>query len=92
MIWVEFKVFLQMNLKDSRVFVDGIWSKFKPDSQYQLEEIQDCAAHLEYFQLIILKFDDAGAPWVFYLIHFFYKDLRPSIRAHLEQHGQELDS
>ena len=48
MTWAEFKAFLRKNLGDSRVFVDGIWSKLKRDSQYQLEEVQDWTAHLKY--------------------------------------------
>ena len=92
MIWAEFKAFLWKNLRDSRAFVDGIWSKLKRDSQYQLEEVQDWAAHLEYLQSILLEFDDAGAPGESYLIRFFREGLRPSIRAQMEQRGRELDS
>ena len=92
MTWAEFKTFLWKNLGDSQAFVDGIWSKLKQDSQYQLEEVQDWAAHLEYLQSILLKFDDAGAPEEPYLIRFFRKGLRPSIRAQMEQRGRELDS
>lgn len=72
--------------------MDNIWSKLKRDSQYQLEEVQDWAAHLEYLQSILLEFDDAGAPEEFYLIRFFREGLKPSIRAQMEQRGRELDS
>ena len=41
MTWAEFKAFFRKNLGESRAFVDGIWSKLKRDSQYQLEEVQD---------------------------------------------------
>ena len=85
MTWAEFKAFLRKNLRDSRAFVDGIWSKLKRDSQYQLEEVQDWAAHLEYLQSILLEFDNAGAPGESYLIRFFREGLRLSIRAQMEQ-------
>lgn len=53
--------------------MDSIRSKVKRYSQYQLEEVQDWAAHLEYFQSILLEFDSAGVPKKPYLIHFFGK-------------------
>lgn len=59
--WSQFKSFLRKNLGDSRAFVDGIWSKVKRDSQFQLEEVQDWAAHREHLQSILLEFDNAGA-------------------------------
>ena len=71
---------------------DGIWSKLKRDSQYQLKEVQDWAAHLKYPQSILLEFDNAEAPGESYLIRFFRKSLRPSIKTQIEQRGQELDS
>lgn len=37
--WSGFKAFLIKDLGESRSFVDSIWSKFKRDSQYQLEEV-----------------------------------------------------
>lgn len=81
MILAKFKAFLQKNLGDSRAFVDSIWSKLKKDSQYQLEKVQDWAVHLEYLQSILLEFDNAGVPEKSYLIRFFRKCLRSSIRA-----------
>ena len=47
--WPEFKNFFQKDLGDSQAFIDSIWSKFRKDSQYQLEEAQDYASHLQYF-------------------------------------------
>ena len=46
--WSEFKVFLQKDLESSQAFIDSIWSKFRRDSQYQLEEAQDWASHLQH--------------------------------------------
>ena len=34
----KFKTFLWKDLGNSQAFIDNIWSKFKKDSQYQLEE------------------------------------------------------
>ena len=92
MTWAKFKAFFQKNLGDSRAFMDSIWSKLKQDSQYQLKELQDWAAHPEYLQSILLEFDDAGASGESYLIRFFRESLRPLIRAQIEQRGRELDS
>lgn len=57
----EFKTFLCKSLSNSRAFVDNIWGKIKRDSQYQQKDIQDWAAHLEYLQAILVKFDADGA-------------------------------
>ena len=39
--WSKFKTFFRKDLGNSQAFIDNIWSKFKKDSQYQLEEAQD---------------------------------------------------
>lgn len=41
--------------------VDTISGKAKRDSQYQQEEVQDWASHLEHLQAILLEFDADGA-------------------------------
>ena len=43
--WFDFKTFLQKDFGSSQAFIDSIWSKFKKNSQYQLEEAQDWASH-----------------------------------------------
>ena len=40
-MWPEFKTFLQKDVGDSQAFINSIWSKFRRDSQYQLEEVWD---------------------------------------------------
>ena len=62
MTWQKFKDFLQKNLRDSKAFVDGIWSKMKIDSHYQDKSVQDWAAHLKYLQFILIEFDPNCAP------------------------------
>ena len=47
--WSKFTAFLQNDLGSSKAFIDSIWSKFRRDSQYQLEEAQDSASQLQYF-------------------------------------------
>lgn len=84
--------FFRKNLGDSRVFVDNIWSKVKRDSQYQQEEVQDWALHLEYLQSILLEFDADAASNESYLIRFFRDGLKPSIKVWMDQRGRELDS
>ena len=61
-MWPEFKNFLQKNLGDSQAFIDSIWSKFRRDSQYQLEEAQDYASHLQHLQSILIEFGTIGGP------------------------------
>ena len=41
--------------------MDIIWNNIKRDSQYQLEEVQDWASHLEHLQSILVEFDADGA-------------------------------
>lgn len=90
--WVEFKAFLRMNLGESRSFVNSIWSKLKRDSQYQLEEVLEWAAHLEHLQSILTEFDSVGAPREITMIRYFREGLKPSIKAKMDQRGRELDS
>ena len=90
--WDEFKPFLRRSLGDSRAFVDSYWGKIKRDSQYQLEEVLDWAAHLEHLQAVLREFDPVAAPNEDILIRYFRKGLRPSIRAQLDARGRELDS
>ena len=45
---LKFKAFLQKDLVSCQAFIDSIWSKFKKDFQYQLEEAQDWASHLQH--------------------------------------------
>ena len=72
--------------------MDATWSRIKRDSQYQQEEVQDWASHLEHLQSILLEFDAEGAPEESDLIRFFREGLKPSIKAQMEQRGRELDS
>ena len=44
--WLKFKTFLRKDLGNSQAFIDNIWSKFRRDSQYQLEEARDWVSHL----------------------------------------------
>ena len=90
MAWI--KNFLQKNLRDSRAFVDNIWSKFKRDSQYQSESALDWASHLEHLQSILLEFDADGAPREPTMIRYFREGLKPSIKAEIDQRDRELDS
>ena len=72
--------------------MDSTWSRIKRDSQYQHEEVQDWASHLEHLQSILLEFDADAAPEESDLIRFFREGLKPSIKAQMEQRGRELDS
>ena len=67
-------------LGEFTIFVDNIWSKIKRDSEYQLEEVQDWAVHLEYLQSILMEFDADFAPSEAFLGQYFYEGLRPSIK------------
>ena len=46
--WSEFKAFLRKDLGSSQAFIDSICSKFRKDSQYQLEEARDWASQLQH--------------------------------------------
>ena len=81
--WSEFKAFLWKNLGSSQVFIDSIWSKFRKDSQYELEEVQDWAFHLQHLQSILSEFD--GTPNELTMIYYFWKTLKPSIKVEMEQ-------
>ena len=43
--WNELKVFLRQSIGESDAFVGNVWSKMRSDSQHQLEEVQNWAAH-----------------------------------------------
>ena len=72
--------------------MDTIWSRVKRDSQYQQEEIQDWASHLEHLQSILIEFDADGAPEESDPIWFFWEGFKPSVKAQMEQCGRENDS
>ncbi len=61
----------------------------KGDSQYQLEEVQDCTANLEQLQSILLKFDTDCALIEGQLGFIFYDGLRPSIKLWIDKVGRE---
>ncbi len=62
MTWNKFKAFLRKSLGESNAFVGHVWSKLRGDTQHQLEEVQDWAAHLKHLQSILLEFDANNAP------------------------------
>ena len=90
--WAEFKAFLRKNLGDSTSFVDNIWSKVKRDSQYQQEEVQDWASHLEHLLSILVEFDTKCVLLIDHLTWYFYEGLRSSIKCWMDEQGRELDS
>ena len=53
-------MFFRQSLGDSQAFVDTYWEKIKKESQHQLEEILDWAAHLEYLLAVFREFDLAA--------------------------------
>lgn len=56
--------------------------------QYQLEEIEDWAAHLEYLQSILREFEAYYALLKDQLHLIFYNGLRPSIKLWIDKIGQ----
>lgn len=60
--WDKFKAFLRKSPSETTSFVDGIWNKIKKDSEYQLKEVQDWAAYLEYLQSILMEFYPVFVP------------------------------
>ena len=72
--------------------MDTYWEKIKRDSQYQLEEVLEWAAHLEHLLTVLREFDPAATPNEEIMIRYFRKGLRSSIRAQLDAQGRDLDS
>lgn len=72
--------------------MDTICSRVKRDSQFQQEEVQNWASHLEHLQSIHIEFDADGAPEESDLIRFFREGLKPLVKAQMEQRGREIDS
>ena len=87
--WSEFKAFLQKDLGSSQAFIDSIWSKFRRDSQYQLEEARDWAFHLQHLQSILSEFDPIRTPNKLTMICYFRKGLKPSIKVEMELQDRE---
>ncbi len=90
--WDEFKAFLRKTLRDSWAFINSYWTKSRRDSQYQQEEVQDWAAHLEHLQAVLKEFDPTNAPNKTTLICYLQERLYPSIQAQLDHWRWDLDA
>ena len=86
-MWSEFKAFLRKDLGSSQAFINSIWSKFRRDSQYQLEEAQDWVSRLQHLQSILSEFDQTSDELT--IICYFRKGLKPSIKGKMEQQDRE---
>ena len=87
--WLEFKTFLRKDFGSSQAFIDSIWSKFRRDSQYQLEEARDWASHLQHLQSILSKFDPIRTLDKLTMICYFREGLKLSIKVEMEQQDRE---
>ena len=87
--WSEFKAFLRKDLGSFQAFIDSIWSKFRRDSQYQLEEARDWAFHLQHLQSILSEFDPIRTSDKLTMICYFQEGLKPSIQVEMEQQDME---
>ncbi len=90
MTWDEFKAFLRKSLGESNAFVGHVWNKLRGDTQYQSEEVQDWAAHLEHLQSILLEFDANNAPREGQLGRTFHDGLKPSIKLWIADIGEDM--
>ena len=63
----------------------------KTDSQHQLEEVLNWAAHLEHLQAVFQEFDPAATRNKETMIQYFREGLRPSVRAQLDTRGRNQD-
>ena len=88
-MWSEFKAFLRKDLGSSQAFIDSIGSKFRRDSQYQLEKARDWASHLQHLQSILSEFDPIRTPNKLTMICYFREGLKPFIKVEMEQQDQE---
>lgn len=57
-----------------------------------MEEALEYAAHLEHFQSILMEFDLMAAPTELTMIWYFWEELKPLIKAEIDQRGRELES
>ena len=87
--WSKFKAFLWKDLRYSQAFIDSIWSKFRKDSQYQLEEARDWISHLQYLQSILSKVDPIRTSDEFNMICYFREGFKPSIKVEIKQQNRE---
>ena len=88
--WSKFKAFLQKYLGSSQAFIDSIWSKFRRNSQFQLEETRDWASHFQHLQSILSEFDPIWTPNKLTMICYFRENLKPSIKVEMEQQNREF--
>lgn len=89
--WDEFKTFVYKFSRHSRTFVDNHWAKIEKNSQYQLEDAQDQAAHLEYLPAKLKIFDLIAALNGDVLICYLRKGLCLSIQARMNNPNHDLD-
>lgn len=85
----KFKAFVRNWIGETSFFVDGIWSKTKKNSQFQVEEIQDRIAYLKYLQSILMEFDSVYTPTEDYLGQYCYEGLKPLIKVWLNEKRRE---
>lgn len=69
-----------------------IWRKIRIASYYQLEEVIDWAAHLEYLQAVLIEFNITVAPNKDLLIWYFRHSLEFFIWAQLEKQDWNLEN
>ena len=62
------------------------------NSQYQLEKVCDWAFDLEHFQSILIEFVPAAAPTESSMVRYFEEDLKPSIKAEMDQDDIHLNN
>lgn len=55
-ISAKFKIFLGKNLRETCVFVDEIWKKFRNINQYKIEIIVDWLTYVERFEFVLKRF------------------------------------
>ena len=80
---------MRKSLDEFNAFLGSVWGRMGGNSHYQLEEVQDWAAHLEQLQSIVLEFDADCAPIEGQLGRTFYDGLRPSIKLWIDEVGRE---
>ena len=72
--------------------MDAYCEKIKRDSQHQLEEVFDWAAHLKHLLAVLQEFDPAPTPNEEIMICYFQEGLKLSVRAKLDARGRDLNS
>ena len=89
--WKRFKAFFCQSPSKSKAFVNIIWSTIGKNSQYQLKEVMDWAAHLKQLQTVFQEFNANTVISELVPIRLFRNGLKPPIHTKAKQKNCQKD-